>query len=743
MPLPELIRAPGFGRRFLGRTEWLFLERERDTCAIRPMDSMENAMLTSHNVRGRAGHSIVFLFCGFALAAVALQAGPRAEVWLDAGWRFQRGEVAGAAAPDFDDAAWQTVTIPHTWNTESNPPAARYYRGPGWYRKQFLAPPRWKGLRVFARFAAASLVARVFLNGKEVGEHKGGFAAFCYELTPYLKSGSNLLAVRVDNTRREDVVPLNGDFTVYGGLYRPVSLIATAAVNISPIDYASPGIFLHQQEVSPGRARIAAVTKVSNGAGAMRRIEVLVTILDAGGARIASRRQGAEVLAGETRPIRVEVGIENPHLWNGVADPYLYTARVELMDRGRVIDEVDQPLGLRSFRFDPARGFVLNGKAQQLRGVCRHQDWDAVGWAIGEAEQDTDLRIIREMGATGIRLAHYQHADYFYRLCDRDGLVVWAELPLVDYVRGSPEARDNVRQQLIELIRQNFNHPSIVMWSLFNEISPKNQDDPVPILKDLQQLAKAEDSSRPTTAAHSKDGIENLPKLVPIVDLLAHNAYPGWYFGRPEEMGEIVDHWNAAFGSKGIMISEYGAGASIRQHQQDFSLRPVGRPPREWHPEEYQALVHEKTYGAIQARPTVFGSFVWNMFDFAAANRNEGDTPGINDKGLVTRDRKVRKDAYFFYQANWTVEPMVYITSRRDVDRTGEVTPVKVYSNCEKVHLKVNGKDYGAARDTGLHVFVWDGLRLQPGENRIEVEGTARGRVVRDACQWIYRPKNT
>lgn len=351
------------------------------------------------------------------------------------------------------------------------------------------------------------------------------------------------------------------------------------------------------------------------------------------------------------------------------------------------------------------------------------------------------MRIIREIGATGIRLAHYQHNDYFYRLCDRNLPLVWAELALVDFVRATPEARDIVRQQLTELIRQNFNHPWIVTWSLFNEISSKNQDGPGLIVIDLQQLAKAEDPDRTTTATECKDGIENLPKLVPVVNLLALNAYPGWYFGKAEDMGEVIDQWNSAFGPKGIMISEYGAGAPIRQHQQDFTGRAVGRTPRDWHPEEYQALVHAKAYAAIQARPAVFGSFVGNMFDFAAANRNEGDTPGINGKGLVTRDHKVGNDALFFYQANWAAEPMVYITSRRDVNRTEPVTPVKVYSNCDKVELNVNGKDYGSARDSAPHVLVWNGVSLQDGESRIEVEGTSHGHAVQDRCQWIYHPK--
>ena len=325
-------------------------------------------------------HWSLRLFCRFAVATIALGAEPRAQMRLDSDGRFHRGEIEGAFVSEFDDTAWETVTIPHTWNNEANPPAAHYYRGLGWYRKQFMTPSKWKGRRVFMRFEAAILVARVFLNGKELGEHKGGFAAFCYELTPYLKSGANnVLAVREDNSRREDATPLSGDFTIYGGLYRPVTLIATAPVNISLTDHASPGVFLQQSEVTPDRARIAAVTKVSNGTGAPRKIAIAVTVFDERGSKVVSQRQAGEVASGDTRPITAYLQIDKPHLWNGVSDPYLYTARVELRDGGKVADTIDEPLGLCFFRFDPALGFLLNGRAQQIRGVCRHRDWDGLG----------------------------------------------------------------------------------------------------------------------------------------------------------------------------------------------------------------------------------------------------------------------------------------------------------------------------------------------------------------------------
>ncbi len=681
--------------------------------------------------------SSVLRSCPLSLLLLGtLAAAPRITPALDAGWTFSRGEFLGAAALQFDEAGWSRVTLPHTFNAESDPPPKDYYRGPGWYRHELKLDPAWKGRRVFVRFGAASLVAKVYLNGVELGEHRGGFAAFCYELTPGLNwQGRNILSVRVDNSRREDVIPLGGDFTVYGGLYRDVSLLVTDTVAITPLDHGSPGIFLHQREVTADHADLDIVTEVSNGTSAAVAAEVRISVRDAKGTTVAHEVAATNVAAGATQPITKALHLEQPHRWNGVADPYLYTTRVEVAVAGKVVDILEQPLGLRSIAMDPARGFILNGQPQQIRGVDRHQDWAGVGWAISREQQDTDMRIIREMGATGVRLAHYQHADYFYSLCDREGLLVWAELPMVNDVRGGAAFRDNAAEQLTELVRQNENHPAIVMWSLYNEIGVKNPVDPVPIVAGLKEIANAEDPSRPTTGALSIDGIAKLPHVGELNNILALNVYPGWYVDTAADMGAIVDRWNASYGSHGIIISEYGAGASIDQHQQDFTGR-TGRAPKAWHPEEWQSIVHEQNYADMKARPFVYGSFVWNMFDFASAGRSEGDTPGINDKGLVTRDRKVKKDAFFFYQANWTTTPMIYITSRRDHERTTPLTPVKVYSNCARVRLRVNGRDLGEATGSELHVFQWKDVALQPGDNRIEVEATSAKGVIRDTCEW-------
>jgi beta-galactosidase len=649
-------------------------------------------------------------------------------------WKFFKGDAEGASAVQFSDAAWQPVTLPHTWNAQDALPGNAMYQGPAWYRKQFAALPVWRGRRVFIRFGAASLAAEVYLNGSKLGEHQGGFAAFCFEITAQLKfDGMNTLAVRVDN-RRGAISPLGGDFTIYGGLYRPVSLIVTGPVNITPLDYAGPGVYLKQTAVNDMRAEVEVVVKVSNATKETRYVTAKVTILNPKDKIVLTTQASGVVKSGATDDVSQSIALQKPHLWDGTDDPYLHTARVELIENGKRVDEVDQPLGLRYFRVDPAKGFMLNGEPMQIHGVCLHQEGPN-GWAVTEKDEDADMAMLREMGANGVRLVHYQHSDHFHSLCDREGVLAWSELALVNNIHYTDAFRQNVRQQLIELIRQNFNHPSIVMWSMYNEISSRTES-PTLMVKELNELAHAEDPTRPTTGAASGDTMANLPDVINALDLIALNIYDGWYGGKPEDLGPDLDKYNQKYGSKGVALSEYGAGASIHQHQQGLTQRPD--PNGRFHPEEWQAIQHEIQLPIIKARPYVWGSFLWVMFDFASAGRHEGDTDGINDKGLVTRDRAVKKDAFYFYKANWNPDPMAYITSRRDAERTTAATAIKVYSNCPKITLKVNGKPYDPPMKAP-HVFVLDGVTLSEGENTIEAEGNINLRFARDSCKWVYR----
>jgi beta-galactosidase len=396
-----------------------------------------------------------------------------------------------------------------------------------------------------------------------------------------------------------------------------------------------------------------------------------------------------------------------------------------------VTDEVTQPLGVRSFAIDAARGFTLNGHALDLYGVNRHQDRLDKGWAIGRAEHDQDMALIREIGATTIRLAHYQQAQYFYDLCDREGMVVWAEIPLVDAITNSQAFTDNTRQQLTELIRQSYNHPSIMLWGIGNE---QRTDDAASntLLGELGALAASEDDSRLSTYAHCCGS--DVSALTSHADVVGYNYYFGWYMSGYDQVGAWADALHRAQPALRFSLSEYGAGASVSQHQ-DPPVQPA--PTALFHPEEYQSALHEATWQQLASRPFIWGKYVWNMFDFASDTRNEGDAPGRNDKGLISYDRVTKKDAFYWYKANWSEEPLVYITSRRFNPRTTPNIDIKVYSNLETVTLTVNGTPL-PAQTSANHIFRWAAVPLELGGNQVQALGSNASNTVNatDTVSW-------
>ena len=399
----------------------------------------------------------------------------------------------------------------------------------------------------------------------------------------------------------------------------------------------------------------------------------------------------------------------------------------------RVTDQVSQPLGVRFFRVDPDQGFLLNGQRYALHGVNRHQDRLDKGWAIGPAEHEEDFNLIKEMGCTGIRLAHYQHAQRFYDLCDRGGMVVMAELCLIDESGRSKRFADNLRQQLTEMIEQNYNHPAILFWSLSNELRFRDkarEQAECDLLASLHKLAKTLDPGRLTAAASLQLSAHRSNQ---ITDVLGFNRFYGWYGGTPQDWPEKTDEMHRDLPNRATAFFEYGAGGSVLHHEIDPPQPP---PSGMWHPEEWQCAVHEQAWKAMKDRPWLWGTFLWNMFDFAADQRDEGDHPGRNDKGMVTYDRKVKKDVFYWYKANWTDEPVVYITSRRFTPRVQEKTPVKVYSNCDEVELKINGVSQGKLSSVD-HIFLWKDVALKPGNNRIEALAIKDGKSHDDSCTWV------
>ena len=444
-----------------------------------------------------------------------------------------------------------------------------------------------------------------------------------------------------------------------------------------------------------------------------------LSVKDDVGREVTGAAQTVTLAERQESEVCLPLRIAKPRLWNGTQDPFCYRAEVTLWADGKEIDRVEQPLGLRYYRIDPAEGFFLNGTHLPLHGVCRHQDRPEIGNALRRQHHEEDIRLMREMGVNAARLAHYQQAEDMYRLTDREGIVVWAEIPFVGpggYADKGfvdlPAFRENGRQQLCELIRQNYNHPSICVWGLFNELKEEG-DNPIPYIRELNELAHREDPTRPTTAASNQGGGMNF-----ITDLIAWNRYDGWYGSRPAALADFLDRTHADHPELCIAISEYGAGASV-YHQQDTLKQPV--PSGYWHPENWQTYYHIENWKILAERPFVWGTFVWNMFDFGAAHRCEGDRPGINDKGLVTFDRRQKKDAYYFYKANWNPDPMVHIVGKRSAERTAAVQTVRAFTNCRKVELWVNGKSCGTAVPDRYAIAEWKEVQLAPGENRIVV----------------------
>lgn len=654
---------------------------------------------------------VLFMLYGMSMFA------QRQDILLNNDWNFRFSHQVQKGTE-------VRVDLPHTWNAQDALSGKiDYKRGIGNYEKNLFIRPEWKGKRLFIRFEGVNNIADVFINRLHIGEHRGGYGAFIFEITGKVEYGKeNSILVRVNNGEQLDIMPLVGDFNFYGGIYRDVHLLITDETCISPLDYASPGVRLIQDSVSHRYAKVRAIVDLSNGSSGNQEVELNVRLLD--GQRVVKEGTKNVNLSGnEVMQQELTFEIDQPHLWNGRQDPFLYQAEVTLFRNGQMVDRVTQPLGLRFYRIDPDKGFFLNGKHLPLQGVCRHQDRSEVGNALRPQHHEEDVALMLEMGVNAVRLAHYPQATYFYDLMDKNGIIVWAEIPFVGpggyndkgFV-DLPAFRANGKEQLKELIRQHYNHPSICVWGLFNELTELG-DNPVEYIKELNVLAHQEDTTRPTTSASNQMGDLNF-----ITDAIAWNRYDGWYGGTPADLGKWLDRMHKDHPEICIAISEYGAGASI-YHQQDSLVKTV--PTSWWHPENWQTYYHIENWKTISSRPYVWGSFVWNMFDFGAAHRTEGDRPGINDKGLVTFDRKVRKDAFYFYKANWNrEEPMLYLTGKRNTVRTQRLQTITAFTNLSGAELFVNGKSYGKAIPDSYAILEWKNVELEPGENEIKVVST-------------------
>ena len=597
------------------------------------------------------------------------------------------------------DHATEQVNLPHTWNAvDGNDGNGSYLRTTGVYTRTFTAPkqPR-EGGRTYVEVLAAALNSTVKVNGQVATTHEGGFSIFRADVTDLCHEGENELTIEVSNEDTPSMYPSSADFTFYGGLYRGVNLISVPDAHFDLDYYGGPGMMVTPVPTEDGGANFTIKSFVTNPADDLT---VMYSIEDCFGREVASAVRGSA-------DTEVTIYVPDVQLWS-MDEPNLYTVVATLQRNNEEVDEIAANVGVRSFKVTPDEGFSINGVPTPLRGVSRHQDRVFEGNALTAEEHYDDAMLIKELGANTIRLAHYQHSQDFYDACDEIGFAVWAEIPFISVFKKGEGAHKHVMEEMKELIIQNYNHPSIMFWGISNEILIGGiSQELVDTHHDLEKLCKELDPTRLTTIAHVSTTPVNGP-MHHITDLESYNHYFGWYGGKMEQNGPWLDQFHAEHPDICIGISEYGCEGIINWHS--------NTPQCKDYTEEYQALYHEHMAQVFEDRPWVWASHVWNMFDFGCAARNEGGVSGRNNKGLVTMDRKTKKDSYFVYQAYWTQTPMVHIAGRRHAQRAGETTEIKVYSNQDTVVLYVNGKEVG--QQTAHRVFKFN-VALNEGFNTI------------------------
>lgn len=594
----------------------------------------------------------------------------------------------------YHDNTRTVLDLPHTWNAIDGQDGGNdYWRGTCCYEKKFKKPEfdAEKEL-VYLQFHGVNASARVILNGKEVCTHDGGYSTFRGDVTGLLEAENEML-VYVDNSVNTKVYPQKADFTFYGGIYRDVELLTVSKAHFD-LDYFGGTGMKVTPEVEGKDAKILVETwnNTENG-------EVKVTLFDAEGNIVA-----------EGNGEKTTLHVTDVHLWNGVNDPYLYSVHAQLWVDGELADEIETSCGVRYFHFDPDRGFFLNGKPYNLHGVSRHQDFKGIGNAITKEHHDRDMELIREVGANTIRLAHYQHDQYFYDLCDRYGMIVWAEIPYIS--EHLADGNENTISQMKELIVQNYNHPCIVTWGLSNEITISGRRYKKQMLKNhhvLQKMVKEMDPTRVTTLA-CYAVCPHWHPVAHISDIVGWNLYLGWYVPGFFLNDLWIGLWRLLYPKRCLGFSEYGAEGMPNLHS--------AKPRRGDNTEEYQNKYHEYMLECFKRHPYMWGNYVWNMFDFAADARNQGGDPGMNHKGLVTFDRKLKKDCFYLYKAYWTEDPFVYLAGRRYEYRTEAVTEITVYSTCGEVSLYNNGKLVETKK--GNRVFKFK--MTMEDENHLEVK---------------------
>ncbi|HEU4632282.1 MAG TPA: glycoside hydrolase family 2 TIM barrel-domain containing protein [Gemmatimonadaceae bacterium] len=716
-------------------------------------------------LRRRACATAALLLLGGATGAhaQARAAEPRVRQLLNDGWRFlARGEDY-AWYPTTSDATWEHVSLPHTWNAHDPfDEVAGYRRGPSWYRRTLRLDDTLQGKRLFLYFEGANQRADVYVNGAFAGEHRGGYTAFAVDVTRLVQfddeGNENLVAVMVDNAHDPLVPPLSVGYALYGGLYRDVWLVATDPVHLAVTDHAAPGVVVTTPELSRERGTVAVRGTVVNDAGTPKRLRVVNVLTDAAGARVAQASATLDVAAGARAEFRQTLPpVPAPHLWSP-ADPYRYRVTTEIHDGDALVDRVRTPLGFRWYRFDADSGFFLNGRRLALHGTNRHQDLAGQGSALTDAQHVRDLELIKAMGANFVRLAHYPQDPAVLDAADRLGLLVWEEIPVVNFITRRPAFTASAETMLREMIRQHANHPSVILWGIMNEpllfgetggrVRTHTDTAYVHAVRELAErlhaVAHAEDPTRRTVMAIHESEDYDRWGLADVTDVLGVNLYKGWYSGAFPDFGALLDARHRAHPAQVVLVSEYGAGSDQRLNS--------ATPERFDFTGSWQRRYHERHLRQIAARPWLAGTAIWNEFDFSQPRKGY-TIPNVNQKGMLTWDRRP-KDVYYLYQANWSAEPVVRVASHDWAARIGTdsgAAPgagprpvcqlVDVYANLPRVELLLNGRSLGTRAPDDVHTASWQ-VPFTPGENVLEARGERDGATYADrvVVHFTYYP---
>lgn len=605
------------------------------------------------------------------------------------------------------------IDLPHTWNQTSN-----VERGLHIYERSLSIEKVHQNDQLYLEFLGANSVCRVYLNDQFIGEHRGGYATFRFDITKeYNWDTNNRLTVQVDNSHTEDVSPLNGDFTIYGGLYRSVNLICVPESHFDLMFYGSSGVIVNSSVDELGNGTLQVESHVVRGEHLELELEVK-----------NNKGEVVEKKLSQAIEVKHTLIVDNCNLWHGKSNPYLYTLTATLKLGDVCFDQVNLTFGFRQCHVDAHQGFFLNGRQLRINGIAKHQDFSLVGNAISTEHIEKDFELIEEIGANAIRLSHYQHCQVTYDRCDELGYVTWAEIPMM-YMPEHEGVMDNAKQQLKELVYQNAHHPSICFWGMQNEIAMSGES--LSMYGNVHELNDLFHTMLPKEISASANMyyVENSSPLNHITDMLGYNLYYGWYYGEVADLSVWFDKFHEENPNVALGMSEYGADCNLKFHSD--------KPKVKDYSEEYQTLYHEKTYGIIESKPYLWGSFVWNMFDFGSAVRDEGGTKGQNCKGLVTFDRATKKDAFYYYKAMWSKEAFVHICEKRFINRNEEKIAIKVYSNLKTVTLTINDSEtYTLEGDTA---FVFEQVTLRMGENKIVAIGTTLDRDVVDQTTFIRK----